>query len=138
MTFWLNGRVSWLCPHCGARNRGVEFVFLDADRRTKLRSLTDIVEVHENTVVRFACVGPARAAPPDAPPASFLCPNCLREVTAPEIRGGFHRWLEEISRGEEGPFTEICTSLDDEEVETLRKTSPGLFHRVLAARLKGT
>jgi hypothetical protein len=29
-------------------------------------------------------------------------------------------------------------ALDGEEVETLRKTSPGLLHRVLAARLKGT
>jgi predicted RNA-binding Zn-ribbon protein involved in translation (DUF1610 family) len=50
---------------------------------TKLRSLIGVIEVRENTVVGIACVGPAKTVPPDASPASFLCPNCLREVTAP-------------------------------------------------------
>jgi hypothetical protein len=89
-----DGKLKWVCPHCGAENETV------AEECTAYHSF----EIDEEGVTPLKLKDLDYNSP-------LECPSCYEEVTAEDIRTGFRRWLENLKRTDPERHAEILAEL---------------------------
>jgi ribosomal protein L37AE/L43A len=103
-----DGSICWLCPHCEAENETIkatvrvegttqEMNFVldgDVDTGSDYPEFEDIYDYEEE---------------------EYLCPNCGEQVTAEDIREGFHKWLERLKDEDPEQYAQLLSEYIEPE-----------------------
>jgi hypothetical protein len=95
-----DGRLRWVCPHCGAVNSRLRFTLVHRDLGFELlehRVFGKVILGYTGGGGGIMLVGDAN------------CPKCLGEVSFDAVRDGFFRWLGRLKRKNPERYAEILS-----------------------------
>jgi len=99
MRLVFDGRLRWICPRCGAENRGV---------RTYVEGMA---EVGFGLGKRLFYWGILEGEELEVTGENIYCPRCHRPVAEEDIIEGFHRWLEKLKEENPREYAEILSEM---------------------------
>jgi rubredoxin len=95
-----DGRLKWICPRCGAENRGVR-AYVEG---------TAVVGI-ELMGEHLFYWGVLEGEELEVTGEDMYCPQCHRPVATKDIIEGFHRWLEKLKGENPREYAEILSEM---------------------------